>query len=210
MRASCMAPPVALMRPTPLRLILPAFVLLVLAGCATDPCGGSDGYLKAQERPRLNLPPGVFGSERIAPIEIPPAAPDPYRLDPQPRCLDYPPQFFARPPAAQGSPEAVVREWGAAWAQRRPDVVMQAYAASFEAPGKGGSAAFLNEREQQVATSTAPSPTLLDLVVTKDGANRKVVTFTQVFGTEQVRRELTLEREGQSWRIVSERTLAAP
>jgi len=204
-------PPVPSMRPTPLRLFLPAFSLLALAGCAsTNSCGGNDAYLKAQERPRLDLPPGVFGSERIAPIVIPPAAPDPYRLDPEPRCLDYPPQFFARPPAESGSPEAVVRDWGTAWAQRRPDVVMQAYAPSFEASGKGGSAAFLEEREQQVATGIAPSPTLLNLVVTEDGANRQVVTFTQVFGKEEVRRELTLVRDGQSWRIESERTLTAP
>ncbi len=87
---------------------------------------------------------------------------------------------------------------------------MQAYAPSFEAPGKGGSAAFLNEREQQVATGPAPSPTLLNLVVTKDGANRQVVTFIQVFGQEQMQRELTLVRDGDSWRIESERTLTAP
>jgi hypothetical protein len=211
MRAFCMVPPVAPMRFTPLRLFLPALSLLVLAGCAsTNPCGGNDEYLKAQERPRLNLPPGVFGSERIAPTEIPPAAPDPYKLDPQPRCLDYPPQFFARPPAEPGTPEAVVRDWGTAWAQRRPDVVMQAYAPSFEAPGKGGSAAFLTEREQQVASGPAPSPTLLNLVVTKDGSNRRVVTFIQVFGKEEVHRELTLVRDGDSWRIEAERTLTAP
>jgi hypothetical protein len=211
MRASCMVPPVALMRPTPLRLFLPALSLLVLAGCAsTGSCGGSDKYLEAQERPVLNLPPGVLGSERIAPVVIPPAAPDPDRLDPQPRCLDYPPQFFAQPPSKPGSAEDVVRNWGAAWAQRRPDVVMQAYAPSFEAPGKGGSAAFLTEREQQVATGPASSPTLMDLVVTKDGSNRRIVTFIQVFGDEQVRRELTLVREGDSWRIESERTLTVP
>jgi hypothetical protein len=199
------------MRPTPLRLLLSAFSLLVLAGCAsTSSCGGNDAYMKAQERPRLNLPPGVMGSERIAPIEIPPAAPDPYKLDPQPRCLDYPPQYFARPPAAPGSPEAAVRAWAAAWAERKPDVVMQAYAPSFESPGQGGSTAFLAEREEQVATGTAPSPVLQDLVVTSDGADRRVVTFVQVFGKEPVRRELTLVRDGQSWRIVSERTLTTP
>jgi len=199
------------MRFTPLRLLLSALPLLVLAGCAsTGPCGGSDKYLEAQERPLLNLPPGVLGSERIAPVVIPPAAPDPERLDPEPRCLDYPPQFFAQPQVKPASPEAVVRNWGAAWSQRRPDLVMQAYAPSFEAPGKGGSAAFLTEREQQVATGPVPSPTLLDLVVTKGGSKRKIVTFIQVFGDEQVHREMTLVREGDSWRIESERTLPAP
>ncbi len=198
------------MRPTPLRL-LSAISLLALAGCGTtNSCGGNDAYLKAQERPRLNLPPSVVGSERIAPIVIPPPAPDPVKLDPQPRCLDYPPQYFARPPATPGSAEAAVRAWGAAWAERKPDVVMQAYAPSFQAPSQGGSAAFLSEREEQVATGSAPSPVLQDLVVSKDGDNRRVVTFVQVFGDQKVHRELTLVRDGQSWRIVSERTLTAP
>jgi uncharacterized lipoprotein len=197
------------MRPTPLRL-LSAISLLALAGCGTtNSCGGNEAYLKAQERPRLNLPPGVMGSERITPIVIPPPAPDPVKLDPQPRCLDYPPQYFARPPSTPGSPEAAVRAWGAAWAERKPDVVMQAYAPSFQAPGQGGSAAFLSEREEQVATGSAPSPVLQDLVVSKDGDNR-VVTFVQVFGDQKVHRELTLVRDGQSWRIVSERTLTTP
>jgi hypothetical protein len=199
------------MRPTPLRLLLSALSLLVLAGCGTtNSCGGDEEYLKAQERPRLNLPPGVMGSERIAPIVIPPVAPDPVQLDPKPRCLDYPPQFFARPPAGPGSAEAAVRAWGTAWAERKPDLVMQAYAPSFQVPGQAGSAAFLSEREEQVATGSAPSPVLEDLVVSKDAGNRRVVTFVQVFGDQKVRRELTLVRDGQSWRIVSERTLATP
>jgi hypothetical protein len=87
---------------------------------------------------------------------------------------------------------------------------MQAYAPSFQAPGQGGSAAFLSEREEQVATGTPPSAVLQDLVVTGDGADRKTVTFVQVFGDHKVRRELVMVRDGQSWRIVSERTLTAP
>lgn len=213
MRASCMAPPVKMMRSTPLRLFLLAFPLLLLAGCGTTgtaSCGDDQHYLQAKERPRLDLPPGVMGSERIAPIVIPPAAPDSQKLDPQPRCLDYPPQYFARKPAAPGSPEAAVRAWGAAWAERKPEVVMQTYASSFEAPGQGGSAAFLSEREEQVATGTPPSAVLQDLVVTGNAADRKTVTFVQVFGDQKVRRELTMVRDGQSWRIVSERTLTTP
>jgi hypothetical protein len=201
------------MRSTPLRLLLPALSLLALAGCSTTTtgsCGGDEAYLEAKERPRLDLPPGVTGSERIEPVVIPPAAPDAQKLDPQPRCLDYPPQFFARKPAAPGSPEAAVRAWGAAWAERKPDAVMQAYAPTFQAPGAGGSSAFLAEREEQVATGGAPSAVLQDLVVTGAGADRSVVTFAQVFGDQKVRRELTLVRDGQSWRIVSERTLTAP
>jgi hypothetical protein len=79
-------------------------LLATLAGCGTtQSCGGNQDYLKAQERPRLQLPPNLVASERVAPIVIPPAAPDPQKLDPEPRCLDYPPPFFGskKPPASQ-------------------------------------------------------------------------------------------------------------
>jgi uncharacterized lipoprotein len=198
------------MRPT---LLAPLVTLaaLVLAGCSTTTsCGGDDKYLKAQERPRLNLPPGVFGSERLQPIVIPPAAPDPQALDPEPKCLDYPPQYFAKKAAAQGSAEAAVRAWGVAWADRKPDVVLQAYATDFQAPGSAGASAFLTEREEQVATGAAASPVLEDMTVTVVGDDRRIVTFTQTVGDQRVRRELTLQRDGQNWRIVAERTLGAP
>jgi hypothetical protein len=76
-------------------------LLGTLAGCGTtQSCGGNQDYLTAQERPRLQLPPNLVSSERVAPIVIPPADPDPQKLDPQPRCLDYPPPYFAgkKPP----------------------------------------------------------------------------------------------------------------
>ena len=81
----------------PLRLLLPALAAVALAGCGTtQSCGGNQDYLTAKERPRLDLPPGVMTIEREAPVVIPPAAPDPQKLDPQPRCLDFPPPFFAK------------------------------------------------------------------------------------------------------------------
>jgi hypothetical protein len=87
---------------------------------------------------------------------------------------------------------------------------MQAYSPSFESPAAGGSTAFLAEREEAVATGAAPSADLQDLTIASDGADRRVVTFTQVFGDQRVRRELTLVRDGQAWRIVAERTLGSP
>jgi hypothetical protein len=196
------------MRLTPLRLLLPALSLLALAGCSTtESCSGNEEYLKAQERPRLQLPADVLASERIAPIVIPAAAPDPAKLDPVPRCLDYPPPYFARKGKAADSVEDAVRNWDAAWAGHQADAVMQMYSPSFEAPGESGSAAFLENRRQQVDTGRAPSATLQEVTVTAQGTDRRVVTFVQVFGDDRIRKELTLVREGQNWRIVSERTL---
>ena len=88
------------MRPSPLRILLPAFLLAALAGCGTtQSCGGNQDYLEAKERPLLELPPSMVASERIKPVVIPPLAPDTQKLDPQPACLDYPPPFFAKKPA---------------------------------------------------------------------------------------------------------------
>lgn len=197
------------MRLTLLRLSLSVLALLALAGCSTmqASCGGNDDYLKAQERPRLQLPPDVMASETVKPVVIPPPSADQQKLDPVPRCLDYPPQFFARKSAPPDSAEAAVRGWAAAWAAHKPDAVMQMYSSSFQAPGAAGSAAFLEQREEQVATGDLPSPDLQDVVVTSQGPDKRVVTFVQVFGKERIRRELTLERDGQAWKIVSERTL---
>jgi hypothetical protein len=196
------------MRVSPPWLLLSALSLLALAGCGTtQSCGGNQDYLQARERPRLQLPPDVMVSERVAPVVIPPAAPDPQKLDPVPRCLDYPPPFFASKGKVADSAEDAVRSWAAAWAERKPDAVMQMYSPSFQAPGETGSAAFLEQREEQVATGRAPAAALQELTVTSQGTDRRVVTFIQVFGDDRVRKELTLVREGQAWRIVAERTV---
>jgi hypothetical protein len=208
MRASCMAP-VLLMSDTPLRLLLPVLAAIFVAGCGTTPsCGGDQDYLTAQERQRLDLPPGVMTTERAAPVVVPSLAPDPQKLDPQPRCLDFPPPFFARKGGkVADSAEEAVKAWAVDWAGRKPDAVIQMYAPTFQAPGEGGSAAFLENRRQQVTTGRAPSANLEEITVTQQGTDRRVVTFVQVFGGDRVRKELTLVREGQDWRIVSERTI---
>jgi uncharacterized lipoprotein len=198
-----------MMSDIPLRLLLPVLAAALLAGCSTtQSCGGNQDYLMAQERPRLDLPPGVMTIEREAPVVIPLAAQDPQKLDPQPRCLDFPPQFFARKGGkVTDSAEEAVKAWAADWAGRKPDAVIQMYAPTFQAPGQGGSAAFLESRRQQVTTGRAPSAKLEEMTITQQGTDRRVVTFVQVFGDDRVRKELTLVREGQNWRIVSERTI---
>jgi hypothetical protein len=104
--------------------------------------------------------------------------------------------------------DEVVRAWAAAWASGQPDAVVEMYSESFQAAGEGGSAAFLEQRRQQVATGRNPAATLEDLTVAADGPDRRVVTFLQRFGEGAVRKEMTLAREGGTWRIVAERTLA--
>jgi len=88
--------------------------LALLAGCSTTnkSCGGNQDYLEARERPPLQMPEGVTGSERLGgqKMVIPPVSPTPEKLDPPPKCLDDPPGFFKRktdpPPAAPGAAPA--------------------------------------------------------------------------------------------------------
>lgn len=215
------------MRLSPLRLLAFVLPLAVLAGCGSlspRSCGGDTDYLQAGERAPLRLPPEVTPTERIQPMQIPAADPDPQKLDPLPRCLDEPPQFAARRPAAatQGAAtsapiaaapksedpaEEAVRLWAWAWASRKSDVVLQIYSPSFQAPGEGGAQAFFKQRQQQVETGLAPEPGLEQLTVTSAGSDQRVVTFVQRFGTGAMRKEITLQLEGVLWRIVAERTI---
>ena len=200
-----------LMRPTPLRLLLVVLSISAVAACSSGSpnraCDGETEYLTAVERPPLRLPPEITPTERMQPLAIPPVDPNPTVLDPPPRCLDQPPRFFARKGTVADPAEEIVRAWNAAWAARQPDAVIRTYSSAFQAPGQSGSAEFLDQREQQVATGPTPDPKLEDVTVTAAGPDRRVVTFVQRFGDGALRKELTLVREPAGWRIVSERTI---
>jgi hypothetical protein len=202
-----------------IRPLLLTGLALALAGCGTTNSCHVDNpeYLQAQERARLQLPDGVSGSERLAgsALVIPAVAPNPDKLDPAPRCLDEPPGYFKRAagPGAgptAGSPEEAVNVWAMAWASRKPDQVAAFYSPAFETTAAGGAAAYIEDRRQQVTSGPSPEPRLDDVKVTGQGSDRSVVTFVQLFGTTAVRKELTLAREAQGWRIVAERTLETP
>jgi hypothetical protein len=64
----------------------------------------------------------------------------------------------------------------------------------------------LNERREQIATGPLPDGKLSDLKVRNEG-DKRIVSFTQRFGSNVLRKELTLVQEAGSWRIVSERVL---
>ena len=195
-----------------LRPIVLAGLALALAGCGTtNPCKtGNQDYLQARERPRLQLPEGVTGSERLGGtvLVIPAVSPTPDTLDPAPRCLDEPPGFFRRTGGAvAGSPEEAVNVWATAWAGRKADQVAAFYSPAFQSSESGGAAAFVEQRRQQVTGGKAPDPRLDEIQTAMQGKDRAVVTFVQRFGDNAVRKELTLQRDPQGWRIVAERTL---
>ncbi len=190
-------------------LVLPGLALTVLTGCATrNPCGEDPEYLSAQERPRLEMPEGVMGSERLGGgMNIPPAAPDPTKLEPAPKCLDQPPAYFGPKVVMAGSVEEAVYVWAAAWASRKPDQVASFYSPQFESTGSGGAAAYIEDIKQQVASGDVPDARLEEIKTKDAGNDRKVVTFVQRFGKDAYVKELTLAKDAQGWRIVAERTL---
>jgi hypothetical protein len=195
--------------PNPRLLVLPAVLAVGLAGCGTTrSCSGNTDYLQSRERPPLQMPEGVSGSERVGgtALKIPPTAPDADKLDPAPRCLDEPPPFFKLKPAVADTAEAAVNVWASAWANRKPDQVAAFYSRGFQAQDGAGAAAFIDERREQVANGARPEPRLDNLTVSEPAPDRRVVSFVQTFGNEKVRRELTLVREPTGWRIVAERT----
>jgi hypothetical protein len=171
-------------------------------------------YLTARDKPKLVLPEGVSGSERLGggtAMNIPPAAPDAAKLDPQPNCLDQPPPYA--PPkkkAMSGSAEEAVQIWAAAWANGKADQVAAFYSPQFTTAAEGGSTAYIADLKQQDASGPTPDPRLEGLRSTDAGSGRQVVTFVQHFGNQTVQKELTLVQDAQGWRIVAERTLPQP
>ena len=81
------------------------------------------------------------------------------------------------------------------------------YSPSFQAPGDGGAAAFLSSAASRSRPASRPSPSSRTWPRRTVGADRRLVTFIQRFGDGAVRKELTMVREGDAWRIVAERTL---
>jgi hypothetical protein len=190
-------------------LILPGLAVAALTACASrNPCGDNAEYLAARERPRLEMPEGVTGSERLSGgMNIPPVASDPAKLDPAPKCLDQPPAYFAPRAVVAGSVEEAVNVWGSAWANRKPDQVASFYSPQFQSTDKGGATAYIEDLKQQVASGAAPAARLEELKAKDAGPDRKVVTFVQRFGKDAYVKELTLAKDAQGWRIVAERTL---
>lgn len=190
-------------------LILPGLAFTALAGCASqNPCGDNPEYLQARDRSRLQMPDGVTGSERLGSgMAIPAAAPDPATLDPAPKCLDQPPPYFGKKAVMAGSAEEAVFVWAAAWSNRKPDQVAAFYSPQFQTTEQGGATAYIEQRRQQVATGKAPDLKLEEVKAVAQGNSRSTVTFVQRFGDGAVRKELTLVKDSQGWRIVAERTI---
>ncbi len=175
-------------------------------------CGGSDRtcvdpdepYLGARSNPPLHVPDGMSQPNRSEALAIPAAktASSAGRT----ACLDAPPSYFRSTGTVARSPEEVVASWGQAWANREADAVIALYSTQFVAPtDAAGASAWLEQRREQVATGPVPDSMVQGLKVEPDGADRRIVSFTQRFGVNALRKQLVLVRESGSWRIVEEK-----
>jgi uncharacterized lipoprotein len=187
-----------------------ALLLPLLAGCF----GGSsevvcpernEPYLVSRNNPLLKVPDGMTQPNRSESLAIPDTKATVAGAG-RTACLDEPPSYFRSTGTTARSPEEVVASWAQAWANREADAVVALYSSTFTAPtDSAGSAAWLEQRREQVATGPTPDSIVEGLRVEPDGNERRIVRFVQKFGTNSLQKELTLVREGASWRIVAEK-----
>lgn len=175
-------------------------------------CGGSEPvctdpdepYLSARNNAPLRIPEGMTQPDRSEALAVPEAQAQ-TRSSGRSACLDEPPSYFRSSGTVARAPEEVIASWAQAWANREADAVVALYSTKFTTPtDSAGSAAWLEQRREQVATGPPPDPMVAELSVVQDGADRRVATFVHRFGANSLRKELTLVRESGSWRIVSE------
>lgn len=192
-------------------------LLCVSAMALLAACGGGsnrtceetqESYRTARNDPPLRIPPGLSEPDRSGAMPIPDGKPAAQPQGERTRCLDEPPSYFRSAGTVARSPEEVIASWGQAWANREADAVIELYSASFNPPtDTAGRAAWLEQRREQVATGPVPDSMVESLRVEQDGPDRRIATFVQRFGTNSLRKELTLVREAGSWRIVAERVV---
>jgi len=189
-------------------LVCCALLLPLLAACGG---GGekvvctekNEPYMASRNNPLLKVPDGMTQPNRAEALAIPEPTAGRHTSA---GCLDEPPSYFRSTGTTARSPEEVVASWAQAWANREADAVIALYSGSFVAPTESaGSSAWLEQRREQVATGPVPDSVVSGLRVEPDGSDKRIVKFVQKFGTNSLQKELTLVREGASWRIVAEK-----
>jgi hypothetical protein len=181
-------------------------VLLAACGGSEPKCVDPDEpYLAAKNNPQIHVPDGMTQPNRSEALAIPETK-KAASASGRSACLDTPPSYFRSTGTVARSPEEVVASWAQAWANREADAVVSLYSTQFVAPtDAAGSKEWLEQRREQVATGPVPDSMVKGLKVEPDGADRRIVSFTQQFGVNALKKQLILVRESGSWRIVEEK-----
>jgi len=194
------------------RLLLSCLLLPLLSACGggNKPCvDPEDPYLSARTNAPLRVPDGMTTPDRSAALVVPDAGAStaaPATRTQRSGCLAEAPSYFRSAGTVARSPEEVVASWAQAWAHREADAVIELYSTTFVAPtDSSGSAAWLQQRHEQVATGPVPDSMIEGLKIDQVSGDKRVATFKQHFGTNILNKELTLIRESGSWRIVAEK-----
>jgi uncharacterized lipoprotein len=162
-------------------------------------------YLGAKNNPQLHVPDGMTQPNRSEALGIPEGK-KVGNSSVHSACLDTPPSYFRSTGTVARSPEEVVASWAQAWANREADAVVALYSTQFVAPtDASGAKDWLEQRREQVATGPVPDSMVKGLKVEPDGSDRRIVSFTQQFGVNALKKQLVLVRESGSWRIVEEK-----
>ena len=191
-------------------LLLSCLILPLLAACHSTPrcVDPAEPYLHAPNNDTLKVPTGLTKPDNSSALAIPAKVDEAGKAPRAGACLEDPPSYFRSAGTVARSPEEVVASWAQAWSSRDADAVIALYSSSFKAPtDSAGSAEWLTQRKEQVATGPVPAAMVESLKVDQERGDRRVATFTQRFGTNTLRKELTLIRESGSWRIVEEKVV---
>jgi hypothetical protein len=184
-----------------------SFALLAACGGSEPKCvDPKEPYLGARTNPALHVPDGMTQPNRSEALAIPDGKKAAGSSSVRTACLDAPPSYFRSTGTVARSPEEVVASWAQAWANREADAVVALYSAQFVAPtDSSGAKDWIEQRREQVATGPVPDSMVKGLKVEPDGADRRIVSFTQQFGVNALKKQLILVRESGSWRIVEEK-----
>ena len=189
-------------------VLLGTLVLSACGGGARNCIDPDEPYLAARNNATLKVPAGLNDPDRSGALVIPEGETTSRSSMSGSGCLPAPPSYFRSSGTVARSPEEVVASWAQAWAAREADAVIELYSTGFVAPtDTSGATAWLEQRREQVATGPVPDSMVEGLSVEPDGPDRRVVTFSQKFGTNTLKKQLVLVRESSSWRIVEEKVL---
>jgi hypothetical protein len=187
--------------------LLPVVLLAACGGSEPKCVDPDEPYLGARTNPPIRVPDGMTQPNRSEALAIPDnkkAASG--SSSGRATCLDAPPSYFRSTGTVARSPEEVVASWAQAWANREADAVVSLYSTQFVAPtDSSGAKDWLEQRREQVATGPVPDSMVKGLKVEPDGSDRRIVSFTQQFGVNALKKQLILVRESGSWRIVEEK-----